>query len=180
MTGCTNGFLDAFSRRFADQQVGISTNVTNDGFIHLVPTNTGRRGVDNAAQRQNSNFRRTTTNIHHHRTLRLRNRQISADGRRHGFFDQEDLSGPGIFGGFLNGATLHGCRARRNTDNNLWRCEGAVVVNLPDEVLDHLFGNFKVSDYAVAHGTDRLNGTRCPAKHSLGLVPNRKNTTLPP
>jgi hypothetical protein len=43
------------------------------------------------------------------------------------------------------------------------------VVNLADEVLDHLLGDFEVGDDPVAHRTDRFHVAGSAAQHLLGL-----------
>ena len=47
--------------------------------------------------------------------------------------------------------------------------EALAVVNLADEVLDHLLGDFEVGDDAVAHGADGLHVAGRAAEHLLGL-----------
>ncbi|MNN57138.1 hypothetical protein D3C81_1721060 [compost metagenome] len=42
-------------------------------------------------------------------------------------------------------------------------------MNLADEVLDHLFGDFEVGDDPVAHRTDGFHVTRRAAQHLLGF-----------
>ena len=104
--------------------------------------------------------------------------QVGADGSRHGFFDQENLPRAGVLGRFLNGPALDRGRARRHADNDLRRGEGAVIVNLPDEVLDHLLGNFEVGDHTVSHGSDRLDRAGRTAQHALGLVAHGEHPPL--
>ncbi len=51
-------------------------------------------------------------------------------------------------------------------------------MHLADEVLDHLFSNFKVGDHAVAHRADRLDMARRAAQHHLGVIANGEHLLL--
>ena len=53
-------------------------------------------------------------------------------------------------------------------------------MNLPDEVLDHLLGNFEVGDHTVPHGSDRLDRAGRAAQHALGLVAHGEHPPLAP
>jgi len=69
--------------------------------------------------------------------------------------------------------------ARRSTaDDDLRAGEAAAVMHLADEVLDHLLGDFKVGDDAVAQGTDRGNVAGRAAKHELRLVADGEHLLL--
>ena len=50
-----------------------------------------------------------------------------------------------------------------------------VVVNLLDEVLEHLLGNGKVGDHAVLHGPDRGDIAGRAPQHLLGRQPDCLN-----
>ena len=54
-------------------------------------------------------------------------------------------------------------------DDDLGVHEALAVMNLADEVLDHLLGDFEVGDDPVAHRTDRFHVTGRAAQHLLGL-----------
>ena len=46
-------------------------------------------------------------------------------------------------------------------------------MNLADEVLDHLLGDFEVGDDPVAHGADRLHVAGLAAQQLLGVNAHR-------
>ena len=46
-------------------------------------------------------------------------------------------------------------------------------MHFPDEVLDHLLGDFEVRDHTIAHGPDGFHVQRRLAEHLLGLVADR-------
>jgi hypothetical protein len=56
--------------------------------------------------------------------------------------------------------------------------EGAAIVNLGDEVLDHRLGDFEIGDDAVAQRADRLDVAGGAAQHHLGFLADRQNLTL--
>ena len=84
--------LDTLSGRFADQGTVVTTHIINDGFVETIATDTHGRGVHHAVQGDNGHFSGTTTDIHHHRTGRFRNRQTRTDCRRHWLFNQEHFT----------------------------------------------------------------------------------------
>ena len=51
-------------------------------------------------------------------------------------------------------------------------------MHLANEVLDHLFRNFKVGNHAVAHRADGFDVARRTTKHHLGLIANSENLLL--
>lgn len=48
-------------------------------------------------------------------------------------------------------------------------------MNPLDEVAEHGFGDFEVSDHAVFHGTDGHNIAGGAAEHALGFLPDGQN-----
>ena len=43
-------------------------------------------------------------------------------------------------------------------------------MHLPNEMLDHFFGHFKIGDDTIAHGANCLNVSRRSAQHELRVV----------
>jgi hypothetical protein len=69
VVGCTgrgNGLLDALSRAFADQQIMVAADVADDRLVHLVAADPDGARIDDAAERQDGNFRRAAADIDHH------------------------------------------------------------------------------------------------------------------
>ena len=95
-----------------------------------------------------------------------------------GFLDQVHPAGAGAFGGFLDGPALHRGGARRHADDDHRAGEAAPVVDLADEVLDHLLGDLEIGDDAFAQGTDGLDVARRAAEHLLGFVADGENLFL--
>jgi hypothetical protein len=86
------------------------------------------------------------------------------------FLDQEDAAGAGRQCRFLNRTPLDRGGAGRHADNDHGIGEGAAIVHLADEVLDHFFRDFEVGDDAVAHRADRFDIAGGSPQHHLGVV----------
>src|SRR6202162_729858 len=56
-------------------------------------------------------------------------------------------------------------RARRHADDDLRAGKAAPIVNLADEMLDHLLRHLEIGDDAIAQRTDRLDAARRAAEH---------------
>src|SRR5213075_1473389 len=66
-------------------------------------------------------------------------------------------------------AAFHGGGAGRHADDDLGVHEALAVVDLADEVLDHLLGDFEVGDDPVAHRADGFHVAGGAAQHHLGF-----------
>src|SRR5476651_1412111 len=175
----SDGLLDALGRTLADQQVMVAADVGDDRLVHLVAANTHGAWIHDAAQRQDRDFRRAAADVDHHRARGLGDRQAGADRGSHRLLDQPDLAGAGALGRFLNGAALDGGGAGGHADHDLRMGEGAAIVHLRDEVLDHRLGYFEVGDDAVAQRADRLDVARGTTQHHLGFFADREDLALP-
>ena len=153
----------------------IATNIRNNRAVHLVAADADRTCINDTAQRQNRNFGRTAANINDHASGRLRYRQIGTDCRGHRLFNQPHLTRARRFGRFLNGPPLDRGRTRRDADDNHRRRERATVVNFADKIFNHLFGDFKIGNHAVAQRTNGMNVARRAAQHLFGFVAHRQN-----
>jgi hypothetical protein len=148
--------LDTLCGRFTDQRAVVTTHIINDGFVETVTTDTYGRGVNHAVQGDNGHFSGTTTDIHHHRTGRFRNRQTRTDRRRHRLFNQEHFTSTSALSGFTDCTTLNlGCANRHTHQNTRAWTHEAVAVHLFDKVLKHFFSHEEVGDNAVFHRANR-------------------------
>ena len=91
-----------------------------------------------------------------------------ADGGRHGLLDRVGAAGAGVIGGLLDGAALDRCYARGNADDDA-RAGPLAVVDLLDEVPQHLLGYVEVGDDPVAEGSDGRDVGGGAADHPLRL-----------
>src|SRR5690606_3755033 len=105
--GTTNFFLDTFGRSFTDQATVMATNVGTDRFVEAVATNTDGFGIDHPIEGNDGDLTGAATNIDHHGTLGLFDRQPGTNSGRHRLFDQEHFAGTRTLGRFLDGATLY-------------------------------------------------------------------------
>jgi hypothetical protein len=167
--GRTDFLLDGFGGGFADQHAVVAADVIDDGFVELVAAHADRTRIDHAAQGDHAHFGGAAADIHHHRAGRVGHRHAGADGRGHGLFDQIDVAGAGAEGRFTDGATLDlgGAAGHADDDARAGR-EQAGVVNLLDELLEHLLGHGEVGDHAVLHRPDGRDVARRLAQHLLG------------
>ncbi|MNE27567.1 hypothetical protein D3C80_1209830 [compost metagenome] len=167
--GGADVLLDALGGRFPDQQVMVAAHVADDGVVHHVAADADRTRIDDARQRQDGDLGRAAADVDDHRAGRLVDRQAGADRGGHGLVDQADAAGRGVQAGIIDGAALDGRGARGDADDHLGVHEALAVMNLADEVLDHLFGDFEVGDDPVAHRTDGFHVAGRAAQHLLGF-----------
>src|SRR3990167_6400781 len=104
--GAADLLLDGFRRGLADQHAVVATDVTDDGFVKLVAADTHAALVDHAAERNHAHLGGAATNIDHHGTAGLADRQARANTGGHGRFDQVYRRGTCCLGGVLDGAAL--------------------------------------------------------------------------
>ncbi len=108
----------------------------------------------------------------------LADQKIGADRGRHRFLDQEDAAGAGRKRRFLNGAAFHRRGAGRHAHDDHGIGEGAAVMHLADEMLDHLLGDFRNrrSHRRASDGWLRwVPGVRF--QHHLGVVADGADAT---
>ena len=156
----------------------VATDICDDRLIHLVATDPDGARIDNATQGQYGHLGGAATDINDHRARRFRDRQAGPDGRSHGFFNQVNLSRASVLGRILNGSTLNGRRSRWHAHHHHGGGKAAAVVNLADEILYHLLGDFEVSDYAVTQGPNSADITGRPAQHLFSFFANGQNLLL--
>jgi hypothetical protein len=95
--------------------------------------------------------------------------EADADGGGHGFLDEIDLSGAGLFGGFADGAAFDFGDAGGDGDEDAG-IGSAAFVHLADEMAQHGLGDFEVGDDAVLEGTDGDDVARGAAEHAFGII----------
>ena len=96
---------------------------------------------------------------------RLADRQAGADRGRHRLLDQVGLARAGRQAGLLDRALLHAGHARGHADHDA-RVRPAVLVDLLDEVAQHLLGHVEVGDHAVLQRPDGLDRARACGRAS--------------
>ena len=87
--------LDPFSGGFPNEGAVVSTDIAHDGIIKTITTNAGRGRVDHPIEGNDPDFAGPTANIKHHGPLGFIHGKPSANGRRHGFFNEIDLTSTG-------------------------------------------------------------------------------------
>ncbi len=176
--GRADFLLDALGGGFADQQIMVAADIGMMASSILSPPTRTRARIDDAAKRQHGDFGGAAADIDDHRAGRLVDGQAGADRGRHRLLDQVHAARAGRQRGFLNGAALDGRRAGRHANDDLRIGEGAAVMHLADELLDHFLGDFEIGDDAVAHRADGLHVARRAAQHHLGFVADREHLLL--
>jgi hypothetical protein len=136
-------------------------------------------GIDHTVQGDQCDFSGTAADVDNHRTASLFDRQAGTDGRSHWLFDQEDFARTGTQSRFTDGATLDLSGFAGNTDQHTRAgLQKAVLVNLVDKILKHLFAHAEVGNNAVFHRSNGGNVARGTAQHPLGFHPDSNNALL--
>ena len=172
LTGeCRTDFeLDAFGRGFTDQDAVIAAYIIGDRLVKTVAADTHGCGVDNAVQRDDSDFRCAATDVEHHGATRFVNGQSRTDRRRHGFINKVYFTCAGAFGGFADSAPLYLGGTVGNTDENPRAGpEITRLMRFADEMLQHLLGDREIRDNAVFQGPNSRNIAWRATQHVLGL-----------
>ena len=146
-----------------------ASNVADDSLIHLIAADADGLRIDDAAQADHGDLRRAAAHVHDQATAGFGDRQTGADRGRHRLLDQQHLAGTGALGAFLDRPALDGGAAGGHADNDQRAGEAAAAMDLADEVLDHLFGDFEIGNDAVTQRTDGLDVAGRAAEHQLGL-----------
>ena len=156
------------SRLRADEQLVSALNVLDDRLVELVATNTDRLSHNDAAERDDSNLGRATADVDDHVARWFRDREPGADCSGHRLFDQVGDTRASRERGLFNRTLLDACHTRRNADDDA-RMGPTVLVDLVDEMAEHLLRHFKVGDHAVLKWADGYDRCRSTTKHALGL-----------
>src|SRR5262249_5825886 len=127
---------------------------------------------DDAAERDDRDLARAAADVDDHVPGRLGDRQPGADRGGHGLLDQVRLPRPRRQRRLLDGALLDAGDAARHADDDAGMRE-TMLMDLLDEVPQHLLGDVEVSDDAVLERADRLDRPRGATEHPLGLDADR-------
>ena len=160
--------LDLLSGLHTDEQLVGALDVLDDRLVELVATNADRLRHNDATKRDDSNLSCAAADVDDHVARWFRNREPGANCSGHRLFDQVGNARTGRECGLFNRTLLDARHTRRNADNDA-RMGPAVLMDLVDEMAEHLLRHLKVGDHAVlerANGYDRCRST---TKHALGL-----------
>ena len=165
--------LDLFRRALTHEDVVLAPHVLFDVLCEFVPGHADVLVGDDAAERDDRDFRCAATDVDDHVAHRLFHIDADADRRGHGFVDQEHLFRPGMFRAVLDRALLDLGNAGGNADDHpQGRIEQApAALDHPDHALDHVLRTLEIRDHAILEGAYRLDVLVGLAVHLLGLTP---------
>ena len=123
-------------------------------------------------ERDHGHLGRAAADVDDHVAGRLGDRQAGADRGGHRLLDQVGLARAGRERRLLDRALLDAGHAGRHADDDA-RMRPAILMDLLDEVPEHLLGHLEVGDDAVLEGPDGLDVARRAAQHALGLDADR-------
>src|SRR3954454_14610371 len=164
--------LDLFRRLRPDHQLVLALHVIRDRLVDLVAADANRLRDDDAAQRNDRHLGGAAADVDDHVPARLAYRQPGANRGGHWLLDEVGLARAGGQTGLFDRALLDPGDARGDADNDA-RMGPAVLVDLLDEVTEHLLSHVEIGDHAVLEWADRLDRARCAAEHALRLDPDR-------
>ena len=160
--------LDLLGRLLADHELVLALDVADDRLVELVAADADRLGHDDAAERDHGDLAGAAADVHDHVARGLADREAGADRGSHRLLDQIGVAGAGGEAGLLDRALLDPGHAGGHADHHA-RVRPAVLVDLLDEVAEHLLGHVEVGDHAVLERADRRDRARGSAEHALGL-----------
>ncbi len=140
----------------------------DDRLVHLVAADAQRLRDDDAAEADHRDLGGAAADVDDHVPGRLGDGKPGADRGGHRLLDQVRLARAGGERRLLDRALLDARDARRDADDDA-RVRKAVLMDLLDEVPEHLLGHVEVGDDAVLQRADRLDRARRAAEHPLGL-----------
>src|SRR3954447_18314249 len=160
--------LDLLGGLRADHQLVLALHVVRDRLVDLVATDANRLRDDDAAQGDDRNLGGAATDVDDHVPAWLADRKPGADRSGHRLLDKVCLTRAGRETGLFHRALLDPGDARGDAYDYARMCP-AVLMDLLDEVTEHLLGHVEVCDHAVLERADRLDGARRAAEHPLRL-----------
>ena len=140
----------------------------NDRFVKFISAYPQAPAEDNSRQRDNCNFASPAADIHDHIARWLMHRQPDSDGRGHRLLDQIHFSSAGMSRGIFYSPFFHLGDPRRDSNDHA-RSDQFPMMDLLNEVTQHRFRNFKISDDSVFHGPDRHDISGRASQHPLGF-----------
>ena len=170
--------LDLLGRLLADEELVLLLDVVDDRLVHLVAADAERLRDDDAAERDDRDLGRAAADVDDHVPGRLGDGEPGADRGRHRLLDQVGLARARGERRLLDRALLDARHARRDADDDA-RVREAVLVDLLDEVAEHLLGHVEVRDHAVLERADRGDRAGRAAEHALRLDADRVHVARP-
>ncbi len=147
----------------------------DDIFVHLVSGYLDRFAVNDPAERNDGNIRRSPSDIDHHVPGWLHDRKSGSDCRSQRLFYQIYFARSRKPCRILYGPLLNLGNSGGNAHDHARTDKRRTLMNLIDEIRQHLLGHVGVIDDTVAHWTDRYNISGRPAQHFFGFMANRQN-----
>ena len=159
-----------------DLQSVLSFHVRDECVVHLVPTDGNRAPDDHASERDDGDLRRPAPDVEDHAGDRIGDRKLCADRRRERLFDQ--VYGPRARRArrLLDGVSLEGCQAARDTEHDLGTSE-ATIDCATHEVREHLLGDVEVGNDAVTKRILSRDARGGATDHALRLCSNREDAS---
>jgi len=154
-------------RSVAEPASSVRLAPVHDRVVHLVATDADRLRDDDPAERDHRDLAGPAADVDDHRAGRLADREAGADRGRHRLLDQVRLAGAGGEARLLDGALFDPGDAGGHADDDPGVRE-AVLVDLLDEVAEHLLGHIEVGDDAVLERADRLDRAGVSTATTLG------------
>src|SRR5579862_2892427 len=173
----TDFHLDLLGGALANQQVIFPLQIVHDGFVHLVAGHPHGTRINDAAERNDCDISGSTANVDDHVAAGFGNREACSDCCYHRLFHEVNFAGFGAISRIHHSAFFHLGNFRRHTDHDARVHQHFAVVRLLDEVVQHLFGDFEVSDHSILHWFDGDDIPRRPAQHLFGFFANGLNFT---
>jgi hypothetical protein len=168
--------LDVLGGPLAQVQVVLAAGEVDDVDVHLVAADPDAPADDDAAEADHGDLRRAAADVDDQAAGGLAHRQASADRGSHRLLDQARPAGAGVERRVADGPLLHLGHARRDADDHSRpRQQPDPIVDLVDEVANHLLGHVEVADHAVAERPDGDDVRRRSADHSLRLRADRQH-----
>src|ERR1700684_1234446 len=144
-------------------------------FVHFISSDTNGARIDDTAHGDDGDVSGPATDIDHHVSGRLFDRQSRANGRGHRVFDQINFAGSCAISGVLHRSLFYGSDFAGNTDDDSWVHQDSAVMSFLNKIREHLFGNLEVGDHTVFHGLDGHDVSGGSSQHFPRFTPDGDN-----
>ena len=163
--------LDTFGHAFAHLDVVLAAHVLLYVGSEVVAGDAYGVVAHDASERDDGNFGRASAYVDNHVALRCFDVDADADGCRHGFEDEVDVTSAGVFGRVAHGTQFYFRTARRHSDDHTQRRreESSLAVDHLHQSAYHLLTGIEVGNHAVAQRADGAYVLVCLFVHHLGL-----------
>ena len=159
--------LDFFRRPFADENVVLPADITDDGFVELVTRHLDGFGDDHAAEGQHRDVGGAAADVNDHMTVGRGDIDARTDGGSHRFLDEVGALGARLGRSVHNGAFFHFGDAGGNADDDAGLEDDGTAARALDKVLDHAERDLVLADDAVAERAHRRDIAGSTAEHHL-------------